>query len=120
MNHGRGARHSGGPDGSRSKRNGHDPNLAFIKLNQKITKTRRAEELLELMDVEGDGFNDVNMSTCLHRLGKCYAPFFEGRREPLAGLKKVMQLCELGIARGELTSRSLSNVAWGLARAVPA
>ena len=93
-----------------------DHNLFFIKLNKEITSSRSAASLLALMESRGDDFNDVNMSTAIHRLGSRFSPFFEHYREPEAGLRKVMDLCVLSIARGELSPRSLANVAWGLAR----
>lgn len=106
----------GPPSPAKKQRRGPDPNLAFIRLNQAITGCRSADALLELMEAKGDGFNDINMSTAIHRLGSRFAPFFEQRREPGAGLRKVMGLAVLGISRGDLGPRSLANVAWGLAR----
>jgi len=94
----------------------HDRNLEFVRLNKQITALRSADSLLALMESRGDEFNDVNISTAIHRLGSRFTPFFENRREPEAGLRKIMGLCVLSIARGELTPRSLANVAWGLAR----
>jgi len=91
-------------------------NLDFINLNRQITASRSAISLLALMESRGNDFNDVNISTAIHRLGSRFSPFFENKREPEAGLRKVMDLCVLSIARGELGPRSLANVAWGLAR----
>lgn len=85
-------------------------------MNRQITGSRSAVSLLALMDSRGGDFNDVNISTAIHRLGSRFSPFFENCREPEAGLRKIMGLCVLSIARGELGPRSLSNVAWGLAR----
>ena len=101
----------GSPAAAKKQRRGPDLNLPFIRLNQAITGCRSADALLALMEERGDGFNDVNMSTAIHRLGARFAPYFASRREPGPGLRKVMDLTVLGISRGDLGPRSLANIA---------